>query len=77
MDDLYKKICDYFDSAPRKQNIVIRTGVGGADMFQEVMEETMGFKRIYFPRNKVPRIISRFTIVKKSLRNKYYKLIWI
>lgn len=54
---------------------MIRTGVGGYDLFDIAMEESVGIYRIRIG-NKVPRIIrTKKAIIKKSIAGYWYKLI--
>lgn len=58
-----------------ERKIVIRTGTGGYEMFQEGMENQFGLYRIYIGK-KVMRILRISKIpIKKSLTGRYYKLL--
>lgn len=50
------------------------TGSGGADMFEEGMERSIGLSRIYIGK-KVPRLLKSLNFkIKKSYRGRYYRL---
>lgn len=54
------------------RNIIIRTGVGGYNMFQEAFEEqTLGTKRVYVGR-KVLRILRRVHKIHKAVNGVYF-----
>jgi hypothetical protein len=58
-----------------ERQIILRTGVGGYDMFLEAMEGQVGLQRIYIGK-KVPRIIRGLKgNIHKSPRGIYYKLV--
>lgn len=66
----------FFKPKEKEKAIRVYTGVGGADNFDEGMENGTGFKRVYIG-IKVPRFYRSKTkaAIKKSRRGKYYKLI--
>lgn len=57
------------------RRVKMYTGAGGFDIFDEAVDNRLGFIRVYIGR-KVPRIVSRTTKhkIKKSARGLYYKL---
>lgn len=60
---------------PTERRVMLRTGVGGMDLFEEAMEKSIGFSRIYIGK-KVPRWlrIKKFTIL-KSHSGRWYRRI--
>lgn len=60
---------------PKERNIIIHTGAGGMDLFDEMMEESAGFKRIPIGK-KVLRILRRLKpVIRKNRTGIYYKLV--
>lgn len=58
-----------------ERTIRIQTGVGGYDLFEIGMEESVGIYRIKIGK-KVPRILrTKKNIIKKSIAGYWYKLI--
>lgn len=58
-----------------QRRIVLYTGIGGADNFDETIERRVGYTRVYIGK-KVPRLLRslKFTI-HRSKRMLYYKLV--
>ncbi len=76
LDLLKLAIQEYYNIQPVQQRAtVLRTGVGGMDLFEESMENKVGFSRIYIGK-KVPRWmrIDKFTIL-KSRSGRWYRRI--
>lgn len=55
--------------------MIIHTGAGGFDLFNEAMEREFGFERVYIGK-KTPRFLRKpGTRVRKSASGRYYKLL--
>lgn len=74
LQTLEKAISEFF--IPPERKYVIHTGVGGMDLFEEKMEESVGFKRRYIGK-KVPRILRyiKGIVILKSHSGRYYRRI--
>lgn len=74
INEISEKMRDWMNNQPERK-IIIRTGVGGFDLFTETMENSAGFERVRIGK-KVPRILRRLkTPIKKSPVGYYYKLV--
>jgi hypothetical protein len=56
------------------RKVILRTGPGGADLFEEAVERGFGFERIYLGK-KFPRILRKLPgRISKSHSGRYYRL---
>lgn len=69
--DLKKHILEYFEQRRSSTpSITILTGIGGQEAFDESMEISLGFTRIYCG-FKIPRILKG---LRKTYKGRYYRL---
>ena len=76
LNELTNAINEFYDLYPiPERQYIVRTGVGGMDLFDEAIENSVGLSRIYIG-TKVPRFlrIKKFTIL-KSRGGKWYRQI--
>lgn len=74
--DIEKIIKKYYaDQAISERRIVVHTGVGGYDLFDEKFGNQVGLYRIYLGR-QIPRILRRLKFkIFKNPAGRYYKLL--
>ena len=65
----------WFNNRSKERTITIHTGVGGMDLFDEAIDESMGYKRIRIGK-KVLRILRVLKpVILKNKAGVYYKLV--
>jgi len=73
MNNLLEAIEDYLKENYRpERQIVIYTGAGGMDCFEEAIESEFGKERFYLP-NKIPRIITKYRVSHTGRKYKLFK----
>lgn len=75
IEKIRQAFAESFNHSRTGRAIVIYTGAGGMDVFDEMCEEYLGYKRVYLGA-KVPRVLRKLRGgIYKSLTRGYYRRI--